>query len=108
MGRKEVRVQQERDSTYRKINHLNGCSALKPTGQPTRATRPKLTLSLRPDSGGNATVIYLLQKNISEEGIDIAAPGSCKQGRCGEPCRPSVEGAELLVVEVGDPGKSYS
>jgi uncharacterized protein (UPF0333 family) len=28
-------------------------------------------------------VIYLLLKNMTEEGIDIAAPGSCRRGRCG-------------------------
>lgn len=27
--------------------------------------------------------IYLLLKNMGEEGIEIAAPGSCKSGRCG-------------------------
>ncbi len=38
--------------------------------------------------------IYLLLKNMSDEGIDIAAPGSCRQNRCGAPnCQP-VEDAE--------------
>ena len=32
-------------------------------------------------------VIYLLLKNMTEEGIDIAAPGSCRRGRCGVPSR---------------------
>lgn len=27
--------------------------------------------------------IYLLLKNMGEEGVEIAAPGSCKSGRCG-------------------------
>ncbi len=27
--------------------------------------------------------IYLLLKNMGEEGVEIAAPGSCKRGRCG-------------------------
>lgn len=53
--------------------------------------------------------IYLLLKNMSEDGIDIAAPGSCKRGRCGVPRRPSVEEAEeapLQVADLGDQGKS--
>lgn len=39
-------------------------------------------------------VIYLLVKRMSEEGIDMAAPGSCKRGRCGVPVRPPVEDAQ--------------
>lgn len=35
--------------------------------------------------------IYLLLKKMSEDGIDIAAPGSCKRGRCGLPGRPLAE-----------------
>lgn len=27
--------------------------------------------------------IYLLLKNMGEDGVEIAAPGSCKSGRCG-------------------------
>lgn len=27
--------------------------------------------------------IYLILKNMGEEGIEVAAPGSCKSGRCG-------------------------
>lgn len=27
--------------------------------------------------------IYLLLKNMGEEGVEVAAPGSCKSGRCG-------------------------
>ncbi len=30
--------------------------------------------------------IYLLLKNMGEEGIEVAAPGSCKSGRCGVRC----------------------
>lgn len=29
---------------------------------------------------------YLILKNMTEEGIEIAAPGSCKRGRCGSQC----------------------
>ena len=55
--------------------------------------------------------IYLLLKNMSEEGIDIAAPGSCKRGRCGGSSRPSVEEAEepaLHAADLGDQGKANS
>ena len=55
--------------------------------------------------------IYLLLKNMSEEGVDIAAPGSCKRGRCGVPSRPPVDEAEetpLLAADVGDQGKPNS
>jgi hypothetical protein len=27
--------------------------------------------------------IYLLLKSMGEEGVEVAAPGSCKSGRCG-------------------------
>lgn len=30
--------------------------------------------------------IYLLLKNMGEEGVEVAAPGSCKSGRCGVRC----------------------
>jgi len=55
--------------------------------------------------------IYLLLKNMSEEGIDIAAPGSCKRGRCGtSSCTPAEEAGEtmLQVADVGDQGKANS
>lgn len=32
--------------------------------------------------------IYLILKNMGEEGIEVAAPGSCKSGRCGVRCGP--------------------
>lgn len=35
--------------------------------------------------------IYLILKNMGEEGIEIAAPGSCKSGRCGVRCAPRTE-----------------
>lgn len=35
--------------------------------------------------------IYLLLKNMGEEGIEVAAPGSCKSGRCGVRCAPVTE-----------------
>ena len=34
--------------------------------------------------------IYWLLKSMGEDGIEVAAPGSCKSGRCGvKPCSPS-------------------
>ncbi len=35
--------------------------------------------------------IYLILKNMGEEGIEVAAPGSCKSGRCGVRCAPQTE-----------------
>ncbi|MEW6514021.1 MAG: hypothetical protein AB1443_08480 [Pseudomonadota bacterium] len=35
--------------------------------------------------------IYLLLRNMGEEGVEIAAPGSCKSGRCGVRCKPEEE-----------------
>jgi len=55
--------------------------------------------------------IYLLLKNMCEDGIDIAAPGSCKRGRCGLPSRPPVEETDealLQVANVDDQGKESS
>lgn len=43
-----------------------------------------------------AAGLYLLLKNMSEEGIDIAAPGSCRRGRCGVPrCQAADEAEEV-------------
>jgi hypothetical protein len=33
--------------------------------------------------------IYLLLKSMGEEGVEVAAPGSCKSGRCGVRCAPA-------------------
>lgn len=55
--------------------------------------------------------IYLILKNMSEEGINIAAPGSCKQNRCGPSCRPPVEEggeAPLLAADAGEQGRANS
>lgn len=35
--------------------------------------------------------IYLLLKNMGEDGVEVAAPGSCKSGRCGVRCAPKRE-----------------
>lgn len=56
-------------------------------------------------------VIYLLLKNMSEEGIDIAAPRSCGRGNCGVENRPQVQEAEeapLQAADVGNQGKPNS
>jgi hypothetical protein len=49
-------------------------------------------------------VIYLLLKNMTEDGIDIAAPGSCKRGRCAVQCRPPVDQAEVVPLQAADAG----
>lgn len=48
--------------------------------------------------------IYLLLKNMGEDGVEVAAPGSCKSGRCGVRCGPKREARneedEVLPEEV--------
>jgi len=41
--------------------------------------------------------IYLILKNMGQEGVEIAAPGSCKSGRCGVRCAssPTAHDAQL-------------
>ena len=47
--------------------------------------------------------IYLILKNMSEDGVDIAAPGSCKQrGRCKTPSPPMLEEAEQASLQIAD------
>lgn len=47
--------------------------------------------------------IYLLLRNMGEEGVEIAAPGSCKSGRCGVRCAPkSVPQEEAPLDEAGE------
>lgn len=53
-------------------------------------------------------VIYQILKNMSEDGVDIAAPGSCKRNSCGSSkCAPPQEGVEasLLAEEPDAQGK---
>jgi len=38
--------------------------------------------------------IYLILKSMGEEGIEVAAPGSCKSGRCGVRCAPEANKAD--------------
>lgn len=49
-----------------------------------------------------AAGLYLLLKNMSEEGIDIAAPGSCRRGRCGVPRPQAAEDAEEAPAQTAD------
>lgn len=42
--------------------------------------------------------IYLLLKSMGEEGVEVAAPGSCKSGRCGVR-RPVEEEEEQVLPE---------
>jgi hypothetical protein len=37
-------------------------------------------------------VIYFLLKSMGQDGVEIAAPGSCKSGRCGVRNSAGVEG----------------
>lgn len=42
--------------------------------------------------------IYLILKNMGEEGIEVAAPGSCKSGRCGVRCAPATDARDEEAV----------
>ncbi len=50
--------------------------------------------------------IYLILKNMGEEGIEVAAPGSCKSGKCGVRCdtkdESPVEHNELANTDNGE------
>jgi len=46
--------------------------------------------------------IYLILKNMGEEGIEVAAPGSCKSGRCGVRCVPVTEAREDQTEDASD------
>jgi hypothetical protein len=46
--------------------------------------------------------IYLLLKNMGENGVEIAAPGSCKSGRCGVRCAPKSEARNDLLEVLPD------
>lgn len=40
--------------------------------------------------------IYLLLKSMGEGGVEAAAPGSCRSGRCGVPTNPQAAGRGAL------------
>lgn len=44
--------------------------------------------------------IYLILKNMGEEGVGIAAPGSCKSGRCGVRGAPAAKARDDLAGEL--------
>ena len=52
-------------------------------------------------------VIYQILKKMSEDGVDIAAPGSCKRHGCGSSKCESRE-APLLAEEPDGQGKANS
>lgn len=56
-------------------------------------------------------VIYLLVRKMSDEGIEIAAPGSCRRGRCGvSSCQPDQQAADatLQLADGDEQGKASS
>jgi len=46
--------------------------------------------------------IYLTLKNMGEDGIEVAAPGSCKSGRCGVRCAPVTNERDEVAGETSD------
>jgi|LakMenEpi03Aug12_release.lakeMendotaPanAssembly.Ray.scaffolds.fasta_scaffold472939_2 hypothetical protein len=54
----------------------------------------------------SVAAIYLLLKSMGQEGVEIAAPGSCKSGRCGVRKDAGVEAGcrqeELLLAEADE------
>jgi hypothetical protein len=46
--------------------------------------------------------IYLTLKNMGEDGIEVAAPGSCKSGRCGVRCAPETNERDEVAGETSD------
>ncbi len=47
-------------------------------------------------------VIYLILKNMCDDGIDIAAPGSCRRGQCGVRSQPAKEDGEAPATPDAD------
>jgi len=43
--------------------------------------------------------VYLILKNMGEEGVEVAAPGSCKSGRCGARCTPKTAAQDVYDEE---------
>ena len=43
--------------------------------------------------------IYLLLKSMGEAGVEVAAPGSCKSGKCGVQSRTTTEACPSLEQE---------
>ncbi len=48
--------------------------------------------------------VYLLLKSMGQDGVEAAAPGSCKSGRCGVQTRQTGEaGSNLVEVQFVHP-----
>lgn len=43
--------------------------------------------------------VYLLLKSMGQDGVEAAAPGSCKSGRCGVQPKQSIEVGSRFVHE---------
>lgn len=66
----------------------------------------------------SVAAIYLLLKSMGQDGVEIAAPGSCKSGRCGVRTSTGAEAGcrqeELLLGEADeikalpDPGEQHA
>jgi hypothetical protein len=41
--------------------------------------------------------VYLLLKSMGQDGVEAAAPGSCKSGRCGVPAKQASEAGPKMV-----------
>ena len=46
--------------------------------------------------------IYLILKNMGEDGIEVAAPDSCRSGRCGVRCAPVTNERNEFAGEASD------
>lgn len=46
--------------------------------------------------------IYLILKKMGEEDIEVAAPGSCKSGRCGVRCAPAPDERSVETEAIAD------
>ncbi len=50
--------------------------------------------------------IYMLLRNMGEDGIEVAAPGSCKSGQCGvrkgAACRPGEEPGDAAGLALAE------
>lgn len=51
---------------------------------------------------GAVGAIYLILRNMGEEGIEVAAPGSCKSGQCGVRCAPVTNEPDEVAEEMSD------
>lgn len=48
----------------------------------------------------SVTGVYLLLRSMGRDGVEAAAPGSCKSGRCGvQPKQPGEDSSPLVEVQ---------